>query len=87
MGFTEILSGSGVEIDTEALEMERGRSLADRNGTSKRVTGDAGRESSKEEKLEFIDTIKLRASIIEDRNQNKQTKCKRMGNCVFGDKL
>lgn len=54
----------GVEIDAETLEMERGLSLVDLNGRSERVTGDTGRESSKEEKLGFIDTIKLRISII-----------------------
>lgn len=60
------MSEDGVEIDAETLEMERGTSLVDR---SERVTG---RESSKEEKLGFMETIKLRISIIEDMIQNEK---------------
>jgi len=63
-----------VEIDAETLEMERGTSLVDRNGTSERVRGDTGRESSKEDKLGFIETIKLRISIMEEEEEI----CKRM---------
>jgi hypothetical protein len=38
------------------------------------VRGDTGRESSKEDKLGFIETIKLRISIMEEEEEI----CKRM---------
>lgn len=66
-----------MEIDAEALGMERGDSLVDRRG-------DRRRERSKEAKLVFIDTPKHRVSIAEDKIlSNSKKKKKKKKKCFF----
>lgn len=78
------LSEEGVSLFGEEIdaEMERGTSLADRKGRSKRVTGDTGPERFKEDKLVFVETTKLRASIVED-HQIQSRKKEETQNFIF----